>query len=57
MTKTPEQMADDELIECAGCKQCLNEKSCWIVSDFENPITLCETCHSSLRKNDNERVM
>lgn len=56
MTKTPEQLADDELIECAGCKQCLNEKSCWIVSDFEIPITLCEKCYSSLRTDSNESI-
>lgn len=56
MTKTPEEMADDELIECAGCKQCLNEKSCWIMSDFEIPITLCEKCYSSLRTDSNESI-
>ena len=55
--KTLEEMADDELIECAGCRQCLNEKSCWIVSDFEIPITLCEKCYSLLRKSNNENVV
>lgn len=56
MSKTPEDLADDELIECAGCRQCLNEKSFWVVSDFENPITLCEKCYSSLRTNSNESI-
>jgi hypothetical protein len=56
MTKTPEEMAEGELIECAGCKQYLNEKSFWVVSDFEIPITLCEKCYSLLRTYSNESI-
>lgn len=60
MSKTVEEMAeeyaDDQLIECAGCKQCLNNQSCWIVSDFEFPITLCESCYSSMRRDKNDII-
>lgn len=54
--KTPEEMADDELIECDGCHICLNGKSLWVVSDFITPLTLCESCYWLLRNNKNEQI-
>jgi hypothetical protein len=50
MMKTPEELAEEyEIIECDVCHRIINGEFFWVVSDFQEPMTVCERCYLALQ--------